>query len=226
MKIDFSTTKKVSIKNLVYEKIKKSIIKSELEPGQMLSEQELATKLGVSRTPVRETLIQLNQEGLVDIYPQRGTLVSFINKEEVIQAQFIRESLEVATAKKLIEIVTEDQVYELQKNINKQKLTYINQEYEEFYEFDEQFHEMLAAFSGYPKIWEVIKKEKIQLDRIRLLGLPNNSIIQGLIEQHQTILNSLAKKDKESLIQMVIFHTREVLNTLEQICAQNPKYFN
>ena len=80
-----------SIQTLVYEELKKNIISMRLEPGQTMSTQEIATKLGVSRTPVREAFLRLQSEGLVEMIPQRETMVSRIHIRRVDQEKFIRD---------------------------------------------------------------------------------------------------------------------------------------
>ncbi|MDC3415149.1 GntR family transcriptional regulator [Terrihalobacillus insolitus] len=226
MKLNLQSSNLVSIKNLVYEEIKNSILKSELQPGQLLSEQELASKLGVSRTPVRESLINLSYDGLVKVYPQRGSVVSYIDREKVFQAQFIRESLEVETIRKLVQVISDEQIHKLKQNINMQKAMLENSDYEGFYQLDEEFHGNMAVFCGYPRVWEVIKREKVQLDRVRLLTLPDNQLISNLITQHQEILDYLEERDTEKVVSAVRNHTRRVLNTLEEISKKKEHYFS
>lgn len=83
-----------SIQTLVYEELKRNIMSMKLEPGQTMSTQEIATKLNVSRTPVREAFLRLQSEGLVEMIPQRETMVSKISLKRVEQEKFIRECLE------------------------------------------------------------------------------------------------------------------------------------
>ena len=82
-----------SIQALVYEELKRSIMSMKLKPGQVMSTQDIATRLKVSRTPVREAFLRLKAEGLVEMIPQRETMVSRINVKRVDQEKFIRECL-------------------------------------------------------------------------------------------------------------------------------------
>lgn len=225
MRMKMQNTNRVSMQKQVYQEIKNAILRAELQPGQSLSEQELASQWSVSRTPVRESLISLSHDGLVNIYPQRGTVVSYINKENVIQAQFIRESLEVEVIRKLVKVISPEHLLKLQQNIDMQKLMLNNQDYDGFYELDEEFHREMTIFCGYPRVWEVIKREKIQLDRVRLLSLPNDSLIKKLISQHQQIVNHLKAKDTDKLVIAVREHTQRVLSSLEKISKEKEQYF-
>lgn len=92
-----------SIQALVYEELKRSIMSMKLKPGQVMSTQDIATRLKVSRTPVREAFLRLKAEGLVEMIPQRETMVSRINVKRVDQEKFIRECLELGVINPFLE---------------------------------------------------------------------------------------------------------------------------
>jgi len=92
---------RAAISPQIYERLRRAITTLELAPSESVSEKDLAQKLGVSRTPVREALIRLADEGLIDVLPQRGTFVAPIRLQDVEDAQFIREALEVAVVRRL-----------------------------------------------------------------------------------------------------------------------------
>src|SRR3954468_21043604 len=96
-----------------YAALREAIVAMELPPGARLSENELAARLGVSRTPVREALIRLRDEQLVEIAPQRGTFVTPISVRGVLDAQFVREALECAAVRLAAEHATDDDVTQL-----------------------------------------------------------------------------------------------------------------
>ena len=97
--------------------LKENIISMELKPGAMVSENELAAQLGLSRTPVREALMDMAQYGLVDILPQRGSRISLIDYALVEEARFAREVLEVAILSIVCENVTEESLVQLRQNV-------------------------------------------------------------------------------------------------------------
>src|SRR5579875_1929969 len=96
MRLNKVSTSRKTLGEGAYQEIRNAIISLQLKPGQMISENELATSLGVSRTPIREALLMLNREALVEILPQRGARVAHINEHKVQEARFVRESLEVS----------------------------------------------------------------------------------------------------------------------------------
>src|SRR5699024_7334307 len=125
-----------------------------------------------------------------------------------------------------IKIVTQEDIRKLQQIIDMQQLMLKNNDYNGFYNFDEEFHKSIADFSGYPRVWEVIKREKVQLDRVRFLSLPNNSHIEILIEQHHQIVNFLETGEIDSVVDIVRQHTQSVLGSLEKIIKEKKQYFS
>ena len=103
--------------------LKENIISMELKPGAMVSENELAAQLGLSRTPVREALMDMAQYGLVDILPQRGSRISLIDYALVEEARFAREVLEVAILSIVCENATEESLAQLRQNVRFQQLS-------------------------------------------------------------------------------------------------------
>ena len=111
---------KNTVQNAVYQELKKGIMTLHLVPGTEMSTQEIATKLQVSRTPVREAFIQLQKEGLVEAIPQKGTKVSPINIKRVGQERFLRESLELSVIEPFLANVNTQDYQFLRANIEKQ----------------------------------------------------------------------------------------------------------
>lgn len=95
-----------SVQEMVYRTLRDKIVSMELKPGTTISTQEIADSMSVSRTPVREAFIRLQREDLLDVTPQRSTVVSKINMDRVYQERFIREALEIEVAQKFIEVAT------------------------------------------------------------------------------------------------------------------------
>ena len=114
-----------SVQSAVYNALKNNIMTLQMKPGTVMSTQEVAKKLDVSRTPVREAFIQLQRDGLVNIFPQKETIVSRIDLSKVEQERFIRESLECANLELVVEKFTRKDISELELNIERQRATTI-----------------------------------------------------------------------------------------------------
>ncbi|ALS25584.1 GntR family transcriptional regulator [Paenibacillus sp. 32O-W] len=204
-----------NVKHSVYTEIREAIIHARLEPGQRLSEADLAVKMNVSRTPVREAFISLSKEGLVEILPQRGTFVTKIDLEDVRQSTFIRESLEISVLGELIKMITPEQIARLKENVAEQEKSHQRNDYIRFYELDEEFHRSLAEMSGHGKVWDIIKEIKVQMDRVRLLSLPIPSRIAELIRQHFAIIQALEERNADKARETMVLHLQYVTKPSE-----------
>ena len=131
----------------MYETLRRKVLTLELPPGAALSENELAAALGVSRTPVRESLILLAEEGLVQVFPQVGSFVSRVDPDRVADAQFLREAVELAALDDMPAELDPDVVAELRENLDRQQAPGID--LEEFFALDEAFHHGLLRLSGH-----------------------------------------------------------------------------
>ena len=124
--------------------LRQAIVSMQLSPGEMLSEQDLAQRFGVSRSPVREAFIKLSQSGLVRVLPQRGTLVVKISRAAVEDARFIREAVECAVVREAALKSTPLLLEELTDSIARQKRAMRTVSTSEFLALDEEFHRLLA----------------------------------------------------------------------------------
>ena len=155
-------------RRVVYETLRRKVLTLELPPGTALSENELAAALGVSRTPVRESLILLADEGLVQVFPQVGTFVSRVDPDRVRDAQFLREAVELAALDDVPAELDPDVVAELRANLDGSSAPGID--LEEFFDLDEAFHHGLLRLSGHARAWSTVVSAKGHLDRARRLG--------------------------------------------------------
>jgi len=205
--------------------LRDQIIRAELAPGRQLSENELAARLGVSRTPIREALVRLRDERLVAIVPQLGTFVSRISPQAVSDAQFIREALEVAAIRQAATLASEDDVAALEENLRAQERADERADFDAFYVLDDDFHRMLCDLSGHATVWAVSQRAKGHLNRIRRLSLPMPSYLGEMIAEHRGVVAAVAAHDADEAEARLRHHLRMVLREVPQIRAQHPDYF-
>ena len=197
----------------------------EFKPGQPLSEKELSLRYGVSRTPVREALLQLEDESLVEIYPQAGTFVSRISVHGVTEAQFIREALECAALRAAVGKLGAADVKRLETNLDRQRDAHAAHDFDTFYILDEAFHQALVEHSGFPGVWRFAQRAKVHLNRARRLSLPAVSTIGELIDQHATVLAHVASGEVAQAEAALQTHLRMVLHDLPALQREYPDYF-
>lgn len=214
-----------SIQTLVYEELKRNIMSMKLEPGQTMSTQEIATKLNVSRTPVREAFLRLQSEGLVEMIPQRETMVSKISLKRVEQEKFIRECLEMGVIRKFMDksgCEVEENMAEL---IQLQKKCGEEKDFVGFLEADDQFHKVLFDVTGQEMAWETIASRNGHYNRLRILYVQRDTAMQESIEQHHKIATLLESGSMEEAARALSSHVRRLDIDEAGLIAQYPDYF-
>jgi GntR family transcriptional regulator, rspAB operon transcriptional repressor len=206
----------------VYNELRRRIVTLELAPGASLSENELAAQLSVSRTPVRESLILLADEGLVHIFPKLGSFVARIDPERVADAQFVREAIELASIPDAVEGADDDAIAGLRELIAAQRAT---ADVNTFFDLDEQFHRSLLAAGGHGNAWRTVVAAKAHLDRARRLGMLSESSIQSLTSEHAAVIDALAARDGDKATAALRSHLRKVFTDIEKIRARSPELF-
>jgi len=208
-----------------YRALRDAIIAAELEPGQRLSENELAERLAVSRTPIREALIRLRDDRFVQIVPQLGTFVTRISTAAVEDAQFIRESLECAAVRLAATRAGETDLAALDGLVRRQAEVVEHGGYERFAVLDDEFHAALCELAGRPVAWEVAQRVKGHLNRVRRLSLPQPNYLEEMVAEHRLVLDALRHRDPDGAEETLRHHLRMVLSALPAIRAEHPDYF-
>lgn len=206
----------------VYAELRRRIVTLELQPGASLSENELAAQLSVSRTPVRESLILLADEGLVHIFPKLGSFVARIDPERVADAQFVREAIELASMADAVRLADGAAIAALRELIAAQAAT---TEIDTFFELDEQFHRALLAAGGHGSAWRTVVGAKAHLDRARRLGMSESSI-QSLTCEHAAVVDALESGDGDQATAALRAHLRKVFTDIEKIRDRAPELFS
>lgn len=209
----------------VYRTIRDGIISLRLTPGMSMSEQEMAAALGVSRTPVREAFIRLSREGLVEIYPQRATVVSKISLKRVRQERFLRESLESSVLLSFIENPTQSGLDLMQEQIERQRECLHSGDYGTFLECDDRFHFVLYEETDNLLCGQVIRRNCHDYQRLRALSDSVNREVQQLnIKQHMEMLDGIRRHDAAQAQQTLRTHVRRLLNETAGLRAQKPEF--
>jgi len=205
----------------IHDVIRDEIITLRLMPGAKVSENELARRFNTSRTPVREALLRLVDEGLVEVWPQRGTLITPISLQAVRRARFVREAIEVAVFRKAaIEGLSAAVLAQLDAIMAEQDAA--REDPVRFTEADDAFHRAFANGIAVGDIWTVLEREKAQFDRLRFLSLPNVTPVSVLIEQHEKMIAAVRARDPDAAEKAVRHHLSEVLKVTEQLSARYP----
>ena len=172
---------------------------------------------------MRESLILLADEGLVQIFPKLGSFVARIDPERVADAQFVREAIELANIPTAVERADDPAIAELRKLIAAQRETV---DVNAFFELDEQFHRSLLAAGGHGNAWRTVVAAKAHLDRARRLGMTSESSIQALTDEHAAVVDAVAEGDGDRAATALRSHLRKVFTDIERIRARSPELFS
>jgi GntR family transcriptional regulator, rspAB operon transcriptional repressor len=205
----------------IYQTIRTDIIRMRLRPGERLSEKELGLRFGTSRTPVREAIVRLVEDGLIEVRPQRGTYVARISLQAVQRARFVRSALELAIIREAAEHgVSEAVLEEAKRAIAGQENARLDPE--RFTTADDMFHRTFANGVGYGDIWSVVENQKAQFDRIRFLSIPKVTPVDHLIEQHRMILSAVEARDPDRAENTLREHLSIVVGTATALMRISP----
>jgi GntR family transcriptional regulator, rspAB operon transcriptional repressor len=207
----------------VYETLRQAIVRQQLSPGNLLSEADLARRLGVSRQPVREAFIKLAEASLVEVRPQRGTFVRLISRREVEDARFLREAVEVALVRRAATSGKAGTADTLRRSIRQQHEAAGDPD--AFLALDEAFHLEIARGADCETAWRLLDGLKAQMDRVRYLSVPFATAPERLIAQHEAIVTAIAAGDADAAEAAMRTHLAEILDSLPRLAAANPDQF-
>ncbi|MFT3718436.1 GntR family transcriptional regulator [Pseudorhodoferax sp.] len=208
----------------VLETLREAIVSLELAPGAALARAELAAHFGVSQTPVREALLRLHEEGLVDVFPQHATLVSRIDLTAARQAHFLRRSIELELVRELALQTPAGLVDALRGQIALQQALAEAQHYGEFVGADRRFHQLLYEAGGMPALHGLVARVSGHVDRLRRLHLPTAGKTASILRDHRAIADAIAAGDPQAAQEALRRHLSGTLSSVEAIRRQYPDY--
>lgn len=204
--------------------IKDNIVRLELEPGASISDRELAVALGLSRTPVREALLELAKAKIVEIYPQRGSAVALIDYNLVEEAQFIRSVMETAVVELVCERITPEQLAQLKEHMALQEFYYQQGASERLLELDDEFHRLLFKIAGRMQAYGLVQSVTVHFDRVRSLAV-NVVKEQSWLGDHKKLIEAIENRDPEEARRRMQHHLNRYQVDEEAMRNQYPQYF-
>lgn len=214
-----------SARDYALRQIRNNIISLKLKPGSSVSDNEMAKELGMSRTPVREALQELQKINLIEVYPQRGSVISHIDFDIVEETVFLRRVLEKAVVEELCGCITDEKLEELEKNIKLQEFYLDNRSPEKILELDNEFHKACFVMCNKERIYNLMEGMLGHFDRIRALSLYSVKDIK-IVADHKAIINAIRLNDKKLAGEFVIKHLSRYKLDQSEIMENYPEYFN
>ena len=186
------------LRDVVFKTLRQAILKGELEPGERLMEIQLAERLGVSRTPIREAIRKLELEGLVLMIPRKGAEVAKISENNLRDVLEVRRSLEELAIDLACQRITEEELDELNKAEVDFKAAIENGDAMQIAQTDESFHEIIYNSTKNQKLVQILNNLREQMYRYRLEYVKDARAHSILISEHNDIIDKLSKKDEEN----------------------------
>ena len=210
----------------VFERLRGMIISLELPPGAPLSRAALAGQFGVSSTPIRDALMRLEEEGLVDVFPQYATVVSRVDVRLAQQAHFLRQAVELEIVRMLALRRDEAFAAELHATIARQQHYAKAGDFEKFMAADNEFHSLLYAATDKQDIWLLVRSRSGHIDRLRRLHLPSPGKAQDIVRHHKLIAKTIGAGEPDEAQKHLRTHLSGTLSELAQIRARYPEYLS
>ena len=204
----------LTLKDKIYELLKDSVIRHRFQPGERLLDQEIADNLGVSRTPVREALNRLGAEGLVSIIPRRGVFVTDLSTKDIQDLYQVREVLEVLAIQLAVPLLTDEDFAQLEQISDAFKAALDRDDHMTCFELDREFHDKLAELSGNAKLKEVNEQLGGSIQISRWQHCQDGSRHRVSFEEHEAIMDALARRDADLASSLIRDHIRGVKSDL------------
>ncbi|MFD1628063.1 GntR family transcriptional regulator [Azospirillum griseum] len=209
----------------VYQQLRADILSLQRKPGEPISEKDLAQAHGVSRTPVREAVLKLTSERLVEVFPQSGTFVARIPLSDLPETIIIRSALEEACVRHAAERATPEQVARLSAIVAHQRAMAEACDRDGFHMADEEFHAALSDTAGLPGVWALIQQVKVQIDRYRRLTLPEPGRMDRVIGEHAAVVTAIAAHDGDAAARAIKHHLEKLREGIDAYRVEEPTFF-
>ncbi|WP_311223245.1 MULTISPECIES: GntR family transcriptional regulator [unclassified Acidovorax] len=208
----------------VFEQLRRAIVSLELAPGTVLARAELAERFGISQTPVRDALLRLGEEGLVDIFPQHATVVSRIDVPAARESHYLRRSIELEVVRTLALAGGQAIGERLQAQIGVMAAAAHPLQPEVFAQADQAFHQMMYEAADVPRLWDLVRRRAGHVDRLRHLHLPSAGKVEAVLADHRRIADAITRGDVAGAQEALRVHLSGTLNQVDEICARHPDY--
>lgn len=205
------------LRDVVFNTLRQAILRGELKPGERLMEIQLANKLGVSRTPIREAIRKLELEGLVLMIPRKGAEVAEITEKSLKDVLEIRRALEDLAVRLACEKITKEELAELKNAGDEFKKVLKSQDITEVAEADVKFHDVIYMATDNPKLIQLLNNFREQMYRFRVEYLKKAEVRPQLLAEHDEIIKYITEGNKEEASRVVTRHIENQALTVQDV---------
>ncbi|HIY00205.1 GntR family transcriptional regulator [Faecalicatena contorta] len=203
---EVSMNEYLPLRDVVFNTLRQAILRGELKPGERLMEIQLANKLGVSRTPIREAIRKLELEGLVLMIPRKGAEVAEITEKSLRDVLEVRRALEELAVELVCEKITDEQIQDLKDAAEEFKESLKDGDITRIAEADVKFHDVIYMATDNQKLIQLLNNLREQMYRYRVEYLKRSDFHQQLIDEHEEIIETIESGQKDRAVQVVCQH--------------------
>lgn len=194
------------LRDVVFNTLRQAILRGELKPGERLMEIQLANKLGVSRTPIREAIRKLELEGLVLMIPRKGAEVAEITEKSLRDVLEVRRALEELAVQLVCEKITEEEIEELKAAAREFENVLKDGDITKIAEADVRFHDVIYMATDNQKLIQLLNNLREQMYRFRVEYLKREEVRPQLLTEHEEIIATIERREKDTATKVVCEH--------------------
>ncbi|MEE1029099.1 MAG: GntR family transcriptional regulator [Agathobacter sp.] len=213
------------LRDIVFNTLREAILKGELEPGERLMEIQLASKLGVSRTPIREAIRMLEQEGLAITIPRKGAEVARMTLKDMEDVLEVREALDELAARIACDKITREQLITLKKTKEEFVKSVEEGDIKKLAEADVRFHDVIYNSTDNTKLVTLLNNLREQMYRYRIEYLKNPDNYQGLLKEHEDIVAALENRDKVKVTEAMHMHVANQAHAVKVVIEKQDEQY-
>jgi len=213
-KLKVNLNEYLPLRDVVFNTLREAILKGELVPGERLMEKQLAERMGVSRTPIREAIRKLELEGLVVMVPRKGAEVASITEKDITDVLEVRGTLEALAVRLACEKMSEKDIKRLIKVKDEFEEAAKSKKTEKLINKDVEFHDIIFQSTGNEKLIQIINNLREQIYRFRVKYIFEMENYTQLVEEHDEIVNSIKNKDKKKAEAIALKHIKNQEETV------------
>ncbi|WP_430884527.1 GntR family transcriptional regulator [Fusibacter sp. JL216-2] len=208
-----------SLTSIIFEKIREDILNGMYNPGEKIVEAKLADELGVSRTPVREALKQLELDGLVENIPNRGVIVKGVTAQDIKDIYTIREAIEGIAAKWSVERMSQEELDSLKEIYELMEFYTFKKDVDKIFELNTRFHELIYNATKSRFLEHVLRDFQLFIKTTRYESLKSEGRMDHTLREHKEILDAFIDRDEEKAVKKIIEHISHSKENFEKLNA-------
>ncbi len=215
----------------VYNVLRERIVDLVYNPGEILQLTLIAKELGVSRSPLRDAVLRLERDRLIEIVPQKETRVSFLDRKTILEERFLRSTVENCILEAYLDdgkknAMAEEQVIaDLKSSLIQQQVSLKRKDMVLFLHQDSLFHQVFYRAAGYERIFRIVASHTGNEHRIRLLNFKTDDTMEAVFQEHQNIVSALEERDRVRIMRLLGEHFKKLNSEIDVLMECYPSFF-